>query len=107
MRRGNPSRWQGAVGGSAALLCLLVGPSRVQAQAPLAKSVRINSNDLAVLEAREVRKDLNCTVYPVKPELGFDLRFHSGFDISLPLSEVATGICKASASATSSRALST
>jgi hypothetical protein len=79
----------GAVGGSAAVLCLLASPSRVQAQAPLGKSVRINSNDLAVLEAREVRKDLNCTVYPVKPELGFDLRFHSGFDISLPLSEVA------------------
>lgn len=59
------------------------------AQTQLVRSVRMDASDLAVLEARETRKDLNCTVYPVKPELGFDLRFHAGFDISLPLTEVA------------------
>jgi hypothetical protein len=61
------------------------------AQAPLKTSVRINANDLAVLEAKEVRKDLNCTVYPIKPELGFDLRFHAGFDVNVPLSELTGG----------------
>jgi hypothetical protein len=45
-------------------------------------------SDMAVLEAREVRKDLPCTVTPSKPILGFDLKFHSGFDISVPLKEL-------------------
>lgn len=45
-------------------------------------------SDMAVLEAREVRKDLPCTVTPSKPVLGFDLKFHSGFDISVPLKEL-------------------
>lgn len=61
-------------------------------QAPLAgigTKLQLNSSDLAVLEAQEVRKDLSCTVDPVKPALGFDLRFHGGYDINLPLREVA------------------
>jgi hypothetical protein len=51
--------------------------------------VRINSSDMAILETRDVRKDLPCTVTPGKPDLGFDLRFHSGFDVSFPLSDIA------------------
>ena len=51
--------------------------------------IQLNSSDLAVLEAQDVRKDLNCTVDPVKPVLGFDLRFHGGYDINLPLRDVA------------------
>jgi len=51
--------------------------------------VQLNNSDLAVLETQEVRKDLVCTVEPVKPTLGFDLRFHGGYDISLPLRDVA------------------
>ncbi len=82
-----PIRWVVALGSSALVLCPLGLP--LEAQVPLNRSVRINATDLAVLEARETRKDLNCTVFPVKPELGFDLRFHAGFDINLPLSEVA------------------
>jgi hypothetical protein len=62
------------------------------AQTPLAgvgTQVQLNSSDLAVLEAQEVRKDLSCTVEPIKPALGFDLRFHGGYDINLPLRDVA------------------
>ena len=62
------------------------------AQVPLSgvgTQLQLNSSDLAVLEAQEVRKDLSCTVDPVKPALGFDLRFHGGYDINLPLREVA------------------
>ena len=62
------------------------------AQAPLAgvgTRIQINGSDLAILEAQEVRKDLNCTVDPIKPALGFDLRFHGGYEISLPLQDVA------------------
>jgi len=66
----------------------LVCPLGLLAQAPMGTALRINAVDTAVLEAREVRKDLACTVTPEKPELGFDLRFHAGFDVSVPLSEL-------------------
>jgi hypothetical protein len=45
-------------------------------------------SDMALLEAAEARKDLPCTVTPHKAELGFDLRFHSGYQVSVPLSEL-------------------
>jgi len=51
--------------------------------------VRIFNTDSAVLEAQEVRKDLPCTVTPVKPTLGFDLRFHAGYEVSIPLKDLA------------------
>ncbi len=47
------------------------------------------ATDWAVLETQEPRKDLPCTVTPVKPVLGFDLRFHSGYEVSIPLKELA------------------
>ena len=61
-------------------------------QSPLngaGSSVRIFSTDMAVLEEQEVRKDLGCTVTPAKPILGFDLRFHTGYDVSVPIKELA------------------
>lgn len=51
--------------------------------------VRIFNTDFAVLEAQEVRKDLPCTVSPIKPTLGFDLRFHAGYEVTIPLSDLA------------------
>ncbi|MBZ5595770.1 MAG: acetyltransferase [Acidobacteriia bacterium] len=51
--------------------------------------VRIFNTDSAVLESQEVRKDLPCTVTPVKPTLGFDLRFHAGYEVSIPLKDLA------------------
>jgi len=42
-----------------------------------------------VLEAQDVRKDLPCSVTPVKPVLGFDLRFHAGYEVNVPLKELA------------------
>jgi hypothetical protein len=45
-------------------------------------------SDLAILEAGRERKDLPCNVTQRKPDLGFDLRFHAGFDVSVPLSEL-------------------
>jgi hypothetical protein len=53
--------------------------------------VNIFNSDLAVLEAGEVRKDLACTVNPSKPVLGFDLRFHAGYDVTIPLKDLAGG----------------
>jgi hypothetical protein len=51
--------------------------------------VNIFNTDLAVLEAGEARKDLACTVTPSKPALGFDLRFHAGYDVIVPLRDLA------------------
>ncbi len=53
-------------------------------------SVQLIGNDAATLDtASDQKKDLPCTVTPIKPVLGFDLRFHSGYDITLPLREIA------------------
>jgi hypothetical protein len=51
-------------------------------------SVHPFSSDEAILESQDVRKDLVCTVDPIKPQLGFDLRFHTGYDVTLPLKEI-------------------
>jgi hypothetical protein len=51
--------------------------------------VRIFNTDSAVLESGEDRRDLPCTVTSIKPVLGFDLRFHSGYEVSIPLKELA------------------
>jgi hypothetical protein len=47
--------------------------------------------DLAVFELQEPRNDLPCEVEPQKPVLGFDLRFHAGYDITIPLRELSGG----------------
>jgi hypothetical protein len=54
--------------------------------------VTLLPSDMAVLEQGETRKDLPCTVTDRKADLGFDLKFHSGFDVSVPMQElVGTG----------------
>lgn len=59
-------------------------------QIPMASaSPRLVGSDMAVLESGENRKDLPCTVTPAKPALGFDLRFHAGYDVTLPMRELA------------------
>jgi hypothetical protein len=50
--------------------------------------VMLLPSDMAVLEAAEPRKDLPCTVVQRKADLGFDLRFHSGYQVSIPLREL-------------------
>jgi hypothetical protein len=54
-------------------------------------NVRVFNTDLAVLEAQDPRKDLPCSVTPSKPAMGFDLRFHAGYEVSVPLHELAGG----------------
>lgn len=51
--------------------------------------VRIFNTDMAILETQDVRKDIPCTVTPGKATLGFDLRFHSGYDVAVPLKDLA------------------
>ena len=65
----------------------LQGQSIIQGSGP-GGLVRIFNTDAAVLEAQDVRKDLPCTVTPIKPVLGFDLRFHAGYEVTIPLQDL-------------------
>src|ERR1700678_249185 len=78
--------------------CLLAGLVLSVAQAPSQilihgsgprQRANIFNTDLAVLESGEQRKDLPCTVTPSKPSLGFDLKFHAGYQVTVPLKELA------------------
>ncbi len=51
--------------------------------------VRIFNTDSAVLESQEARSDLPCKVTPGKAVLGFDLKFHAGYDVTVPLHDLA------------------
>jgi len=53
--------------------------------------VKVIPSDLTVLEAGEPRNDLACTVTPAKTQLGFDLRFHASYDVTLPMRDMAGG----------------
>ncbi len=52
-------------------------------------SVHLVNDDMAMLEAQIPRKDLPCKVEPSDANLGFDLRFHAGYDVTIPLKELA------------------
>jgi hypothetical protein len=51
--------------------------------------VRLMPSDLIILDTGDARKDLPCSVIQRKPELGFDLRFHGGYEVTVPLRELA------------------
>jgi hypothetical protein len=55
------------------------------------KAPRLFGTDMAVFEAGEARQDLPCKVDEVKPLLGFDLKFHSGYEVTVPMKELAGG----------------
>ena len=68
----------------------LISAAGLPAQTLLSGGVsRLFSSDAAVLETGVERQDLPCVVSQIKPSLGFDLRFHSGYDVSVPLKELA------------------
>lgn len=76
------------------MMAVAVGSGSAYAQAFLGgvgrgPGVILFSNDRAVLEAGEPRKDLPCAVVHEKPVLGFDLRFHAGYEMTVPLKELA------------------
>lgn len=82
-----------ATGRFAALLCVLLSSLSV----PSARSqfllkpahpgepLSLLPSDIAILESGDDRKDLPCTVTSRKADLGFDLRFHAGYDAAIPL----------------------
>src|SRR5437899_1278090 len=78
--------------GCGLMLVAVCGPLSAQQLMPPATpggAVRLFSSDAAILEAQEARKDLNCTVNQNKPVLGFDLKFHAGYEVTLPMKELA------------------
>ncbi len=48
-------------------------------------------SDMAVLDSQEKRKDLPCILDPVKPTLGFDLKYHAGYAVTVPLKDLGGG----------------
>ena len=66
----------------------LLGQTPLQS-GPNGGGIRILGTDMAVLEAGDPRSDLPCTVVPIKPFLGFDLKFHAGYDVAIPLKDLA------------------
>src|SRR5690349_16417697 len=80
-----------AVSLSPSILLMLCAPlpaqTIIQGSGPGAL-VRIFNTDSAILEAQEPRKDLPCGVNQIKPQLGFDMKFHAGYGISIPLREL-------------------
>jgi hypothetical protein len=66
---------------------VLVAQTLMQGSGP-GGLVRIFNEDSAILEAQDPRKDLACVVNPIKPQLGFDMKFHAGYEISIPLREL-------------------
>lgn len=76
------------------LCALIVGCGIVSAQELMPAAVpggmvRLFTTDAAILESQDARKDLPCVVTPTKPVLGFDLKFHTGYDVTVPLKELA------------------
>ncbi|MBZ5725343.1 MAG: acetyltransferase [Acidobacteriia bacterium] len=80
---------------SRAVVCVLVltrgvlGAQELMTASAPGGVVQLFASDAAILESRETRKDLPCTVTPVKPTLGFDLKFHTGYDLVIPLKDLA------------------
>ena len=54
-----------------------------------AGEMKLRQTDFAVLERKEPRTDLPCTVSRIKPELDWDFTFHTGYQVGVPLTELA------------------
>jgi len=89
-RIGGGLAWKSALGTGLMLIpfAVLSAQDLIPAVTP-GGQVRIFNSDAAILESTENRKDLPCTVTPDKPNLGFDLKFHAGYEVSVPLKELA------------------
>ena len=72
-------------------IALIVCPAAAQELLKVQDSSRLIPSDLAVLEIPESRDDLPCTVRPTRARLGFDLRFHAGYEVNIPLKSLAGG----------------
>jgi len=67
---------------------LLAAALMIHGQSEIGRSPNLFPGDLAVLESEEAHKDMACTVTPEKALLGFDMKFHSGFNVELPMRDL-------------------
>ncbi len=76
-----------AVGLQSARLLFMLAVSTLScwAQTRLSPEFHLQYTDTAVLASRERRADFSCQVTLDKPGLGFDLRFHSGYRVTVPI----------------------
>ena len=77
-----------------ACLCpLLCAQSLLQSSGPGSRLIMFGGDE-TILDTKEPRQDIPCKVTPKKPELGFDLKFHTHFEISFPWASFAAArIC--------------
>ena len=85
--------WQNRTGSGILLgILLCVFPARAQIELQASEpgdKVLLPPTDLAVFESAENRADLDCQVNPIKPTLDFDFRFHTGYDVSIGMQQLA------------------
>jgi hypothetical protein len=67
------------------MLMLVAGTAAGDSGGRAELAPRLQYEAMAALAAREPRAELSCPVTPGKPMLGFDLRFHSDFQLGLPV----------------------
>jgi hypothetical protein len=53
------------------------------AQVLVRDEARLRTGDLSVLDSSAPRTELSCKIEPVEPYLGFDLRFHTYYRVTL------------------------
>lgn len=77
------------------LLALCLAPAVASAQEMVTPAeytgVNIPVSELAIFEAGIPRNDLQCKVERSEAVLGFDMNFHAGYHVELPLAEVGDG----------------
>src|SRR5260370_25568060 len=84
--------YSGGIAGSlrrGMLLALVASAVSGWAQTRLGREVRLQYADMAVLESSELHKDLSCQLTPERPYLGFDLRFHAYYRVTVPVKVLA------------------
>jgi hypothetical protein len=67
----------------------VAGAQSLLSSAEAGEPVRLLPSDASVLDLQETRNDLPCSVNASRPELGFDFLFQAGYQIRVPLKELA------------------
>jgi hypothetical protein len=85
------SRWCPSTGLRCSWLMFVMAVSAVSgwAQTRLSPEFHLQYTDMSVLTSRERRADFSCHVTTDRPALGFDLRFHSDYQVTVPIKVLA------------------
>jgi hypothetical protein len=93
MKTGTPDAKRRCVKTAVISLVCCLGSAGVHAQdvVPPIEASRpiLIQEDLAVLEDRHPHNDFQCTAVVAPPTLGFDLKLHTEYQLSIPMHELA------------------